>query len=282
MGILRLYVLLVFGIIFLLSPNVLCEVYLEEPFDSSDDLSNWADNTGSYFDVDFDNAADIYEVTGKCNFNPNIPRQADICGWSGVMMFELDYRAKSGYSGSTVTNAKVDFFDNGKLGSIILVAGGTTDTGWEHRSEDVSSMLNGHEQVEIRLWVRDAWSTDWNQQAWFKNVWLYTGDPPGGGGGGGGGGEPPDPRVIDLGGGQYFPQEDYAIIQKSFSLDENPCEGELQFKIERDQDPSCRFLRVFVNGVQVGSTYTICSVAEEELQIGSELLFWRQCDNLSD
>jgi len=155
--------------------------FLDEPFNS---LSAWTDNTGSTFDVNIDGgAAHIYELgNGWENGGHYISRVVDIAGWLGTMYLELDWRAKSNYAYSSVTNAYVNFYSGSQsLGSVTLVAGGTYDTGWQHRLTDVSSILSGRSSVQVRLNVHDAWSANWQQQAWFDNVKLYstsTNNPP--------------------------------------------------------------------------------------------------------
>jgi len=96
------------------------------------------------------------------------------------MTLELDWRAKSksNYKYSSVTNAYVKLYDHDtsrEIGSVTLVAGGTYDTGWEHKTQDTTGMLGDTTNLEIRLRVRDAWSYTWHQQAWFHNVQLYGG-----------------------------------------------------------------------------------------------------------
>ncbi len=148
--------------------------FLDEPFNS---LSAWTDNTGSTFDVSIDaGAARIYELgNGWENGGHYISKVVGITGWMGIMYLELDWRAKSNYAYSSVTNAYVNFYSGSQsLGSVTLVAGGTYDTGWQHKLTDVSSILSGRSSVEVRLNVHDAWSANWQQQAWFDNVKLYS------------------------------------------------------------------------------------------------------------
>jgi len=105
-----------------------------------------------------------------------IYRQVDITGWQGTMYLKLDWRARSNWAYSTVTNARVDFYDGSQsLGSITLVAGGTYDTGWTYGQVfDVTSMLAGRSSVQVRLRIQDGWIAYWAQQAWFDNVKLYS------------------------------------------------------------------------------------------------------------
>ncbi|MCD6422073.1 DUF2341 domain-containing protein [bacterium] len=85
---------------------------------------------------------------------------------------ELDYRAKSRYRGSTVTNARVQFMDEAgnKITEVALVAGGTYDTGWDHGIVKKYTELQGYTKVYVYLNLRDGWSANWNQENWYDNV----------------------------------------------------------------------------------------------------------------
>ena len=124
--------------------------------------SAWTGETGTSFDLNIDTgAAHIYELSGSAQLGyHNISRVVSIAGWSGTMYLELDFRAKSTSSTSTRTNAYVNFTDGSQsLGGVVLAAGGTLDTGWQHRLVDVSSIVAGRSSVTVKLSIRDQWST---------------------------------------------------------------------------------------------------------------------------
>jgi len=83
------------------------------------------------------------------------------------------WRAKSSTTLSTVTNAQVAIIQVGSdtvLYQANLVEGGTTDTGWKYFSTDITSALGGATNIQIWLYMNDAWSTNWNQENWYDDV----------------------------------------------------------------------------------------------------------------
>jgi len=101
----------------------------------------------------------------------------DISSWTGTgeLTLSFNWRAASGYSGSTVTNAqlKIEDADSGvSLYTETLVAGGTTDTGWRSYSKDISTIVKGHVSIRIVLYLGDGWIANWNQKNWYDNVRL--------------------------------------------------------------------------------------------------------------
>jgi hypothetical protein len=87
---------------------------------------------------------------------------------SKPLRLSFDWRAKSDYAGSTVTNAylKID----GDVSP--LVAGGTLDTGWKTYSKDITTLATGKSSIKIRLYLVDSWSANWNQVNWYDNIKL--------------------------------------------------------------------------------------------------------------
>lgn len=101
----------------------------------------------------------------------------DISSWTGTgeLTLSFNWRAASGYSGSTVTNAqlKIEDADSGvSLYTETLVAGGTTDTGWRSYSKDISTIVKGHVIIRIVLYLGDGWIANWNQKNWYDNIKL--------------------------------------------------------------------------------------------------------------
>ena len=43
-------------------------------------------------------------------------------------------------------------------------------TPWETFTVDLTDAIIGHDNVSVRLGLADAWSTNYNQKAWFDNV----------------------------------------------------------------------------------------------------------------
>ena len=91
------------------------------------------------------------------------------------LYLSFDYRAKSNYGSSSVTNTNLVIL-NGVTGvqlhSERLIAGGTRDSGWQSYNTDISSMTSGHDSITIRLYMHDSWTTNWNQQNWYDNIIL--------------------------------------------------------------------------------------------------------------
>lgn len=137
----------------------------------------WWDHTvGTGYQVKLDNGKANISGDGYVVY-PYISHYVDVGGWQGNITLELDYRAKSDYWGpSEVTNAYVLFYDGPThLGTVSLAQKYKKDTGPKHKKVDVTSMLQGHSYIEIRLQVSDAWSSDYHQSAHFDNVTLYSG-----------------------------------------------------------------------------------------------------------
>ncbi|MEM2046633.1 MAG: hypothetical protein QXZ06_02005 [Candidatus Jordarchaeales archaeon] len=104
-------------------------------------------------------------------------KAVDISSWTGTgeLTLSFNWRAASGYSGSTVTNAqlKIEDADSGvSLYTETLVAGGTTDTGWRSYSKDISTIVKGHVSIRIVLYLGDGWIANWNQKNWYDNIRL--------------------------------------------------------------------------------------------------------------
>ena len=87
---------------------------------------------------------------------------------SKLMTLSFDWRARSDYAGSSVTNAYVNIDGN----QIPLVTGGTTDTGWKHYSVDITKIAAGKSSIKIQLYLADSWIYNWNQVDWYDNIRL--------------------------------------------------------------------------------------------------------------
>lgn len=97
-------------------------------------------------------------------------KTVSLANWdtSKPLILSFDWRAKSGYSGSSVTNAYVSIDGNVSP----LVAGGTLDTGWKSYSKDITSIATGKNSIKIQLYLVDSWSANWNQVNWYDNIKL--------------------------------------------------------------------------------------------------------------
>jgi hypothetical protein len=87
---------------------------------------------------------------------------------SNALILSFDWRAKSGYAGSTVTNAYLSVDGN----VTPLVTGGTLDTGWRSYSKDITNIAAGKSSIKIQLYLTDSWIANWNQVNWYDNIKL--------------------------------------------------------------------------------------------------------------
>ena len=96
---------------------------------------------------------------------------------SNPLFVSLDYRATSGCTCSVTTNARVSIHDSITDEQLYYnqpVGGGTTDSGWRSFTEDISSYVQGHDSVTLKLHLADSWSVNWNQKNWYDNVIVST------------------------------------------------------------------------------------------------------------
>ena len=92
----------------------------------------------------------------------------------------IDYKAQSLSSSSTITNAGLEIIDADGyfLDRIILVEGGTLNSGWRTLGTDISQSISGQDNIRVRLYLYDSWNQDWNQRAFFDNFYLGVNPPP--------------------------------------------------------------------------------------------------------
>jgi len=94
------------------------------------------------------------------------------------LYISVDYRAKSLTTVSAVTNAKLIVVNStDTLYKQNLVLGGTTDSGWNTHTANIKDEMAGQDSVTVNLFVRDGWSTDYKQHAWFDDFYLGTTSP---------------------------------------------------------------------------------------------------------
>ena len=108
--------------------------------------------------------------------NQGLEKTVDISGVSDSLVLSLDYRAKSNFAGSAVTNTVLAVHDGATdelLYSNKLAWGvGTQDIGWKSFEQDILSQVQGHDSITIKLFIVDAWNANWNQQNWYDNIKL--------------------------------------------------------------------------------------------------------------
>jgi len=95
------------------------------------------------------------------------------------LMLSYDYRASSGTPDSWVTHSRLLVLD-AETGQVLLdvtpTSGGTTDTGWQSHSTDLTDEVTDSDRIEIVLGLKDAWIAKWSQANWYDNVAVYAAD----------------------------------------------------------------------------------------------------------
>lgn len=91
------------------------------------------------------------------------------------LVVALDARARSSFSGSTVTNAFVRLHEGSgvagpRLASHFLALGGTFDTGWVSHDDVPVFEARGATNVTLYLGTHDAWVDGHARTVWFDNV----------------------------------------------------------------------------------------------------------------
>ncbi len=93
------------------------------------------------------------------------------------LTLSYDYRASSGSTHSFVTNSFLRVLD-ADTGEVLFKAepayGGTTDTGWQSYSTDLTDETAGSDRIEIVLGLHDSWVASWGQINWYDNVAVYA------------------------------------------------------------------------------------------------------------
>jgi hypothetical protein len=111
------------------------------------------------------------------NVEAGMQKSVDISKWTGegTLTLSFNWRAKSNWRGSTVTNAHVKILDANtgqQLYKKDLVNGGTYDTGWRSFTADIANHVKGHSKIKIILYLHDVWIVNWNQHNWYDNIKL--------------------------------------------------------------------------------------------------------------
>ena len=94
------------------------------------------------------------------------------------LYLSVDYRATSGSTHSTVTNAllQITDTDGNSLYKIFMVGGGTLDSGWRTFSTNVTQYVIGEDDITVQLYLADPWIYPWNKKTSFDN--FYLGEDP--------------------------------------------------------------------------------------------------------
>ena len=99
----------------------------------------------------------------------------DVSGQRLVLSY--DYKAIGATPDSSVTNTRMAILDADSgnwLHRSYLVLGGTTDTGWQTYTTDITGHASGRDAITIVLYMRDIWGTDWDHHNWYDNVRVYA------------------------------------------------------------------------------------------------------------
>lgn len=102
----------------------------------------------------------------------------------GEIIISYDWRASSGFAGSTVTNSNIKILD--MSGNVLYsepvfpacYGCGTYDTGWRHYSKDITQYVKGHGSVRVRIYMHDAWIANWEERSWYDNILIENRNPP--------------------------------------------------------------------------------------------------------
>lgn len=93
------------------------------------------------------------------------------------LVLSYDYMASSYTDTGAATNSHVALLDADSgtlLSHTSAVRGGTTDTGWQTHTADITEHAAGLEAIRIVLYLTDSWIVDHNQHNWYDNVRLYA------------------------------------------------------------------------------------------------------------
>lgn len=102
----------------------------------------------------------------------------------GEIVISYDWRASSGFAGSTVTNSNIKILD--MSGNVLYsepvfpacYGCGTYDTGWRHYSRDITQYVKGHGSIRVRIYMHDAWIANWGERSWYDNILIENRNPP--------------------------------------------------------------------------------------------------------
>jgi len=119
--------------------------------------------------------------TDGFSINTGMQKTVDVSGFDESrqrLVLSYDYRASS-YTAGAATNSYMTLLDadsGALLSHTNAVRGGTTDTGWQTYTTDITEHASGLETMRIVLYMTDAWIVDHDQHNWYDNVRMYTVD----------------------------------------------------------------------------------------------------------
>ncbi len=136
-------------------------------------------STGQYATEILPYQAHVKEVgTGTYNRYTGVYKQVYVpipAVGGNTLFIELDARAKSDYSSSTVTNIRVAVYSENwetRIDSVwVLIAGGTTDSGWMLDKNHTFTVEAGA-YYNVLIHYNDAWSTEYGQEIFAKNIYI--------------------------------------------------------------------------------------------------------------
>lgn len=168
------------------------KVFLNDKFDK--DLQGWSDYGYPGYTVTLDpttgQSAPSANISGDvflgfCSYH-GMAKAVDISTYSGgPLTMAFDWRASSSSGGAGLTTQAEVRVDNADTGTQLfthrLVNSGVSDTGWQSYSNDISSYVAGVKKIQIDLYLYDCWDANWNENNWYDNISLFTGNtvPPG-------------------------------------------------------------------------------------------------------
>ena len=147
---------------------------VNDTFDNS--LDGWGYSGPSGYSLSNDNS--MAHISGDgvgVSVNPGAEKTFDVSNNDSVTL-SFDWRASSGCTCSITTNFSLMIPDTSGniLSSQQLQGGGTTDTGIQSYSADITSIISGHDSIVIRMWLNDSWTYNWSQNIWWDNVGLLV------------------------------------------------------------------------------------------------------------
>ena len=110
-----------------------------------------------------------------------IQRDISLATYSGDGLFiGVDYHVTSWYSISRITNASIDVLN--ATGDVVynnwMVSGGTTNTGWQSATHNITDAVAGLDSITVRLALYDYWIANHMQVVHFDNFYIGVEQPP--------------------------------------------------------------------------------------------------------
>lgn len=162
-------------------------VFLNDKFDK--DLDGWSHYGYPGYTITLDSTtgqpAPSANISGDawqgiCSYH-GMAKAVDISTYpGGPLTLAFNWRASSSSGGASVTTqaeVRVDNADTGQqLFTHRLVSSGISDTGWQSYSNDISSYVTGVKKIQIDFYLYDCWVVNWNENNWYDNISLFTGN----------------------------------------------------------------------------------------------------------